>query len=104
MVDPGDADELAEELATQAGTRQSVAKPAGLDHDSITLNRIISALCLSIVFSENQFPPIESFPEGMPFRITLWLLLPMLPQFLIAQVPVLPQLQGRQQHHESAKS
>jgi hypothetical protein len=31
-------------------------------------------------------------------------LLPVLKQVLIAQVPVLPQLQGGQQHHESAKT
>jgi hypothetical protein len=37
--------------------------------------------------------------EGMLFRIMLQLLLPVLGQILIAQVPVLPQLQGRQQHH-----
>src|SRR5258705_10814416 len=38
----------------------------------IRLNRImISALCLSMIFSENRFPPIGSEPEGMLFRIML---------------------------------
>jgi hypothetical protein len=36
------------------------------------LNRImISSLCLSMIFSENRFPPIGSMPEGLLFRITL---------------------------------
>ena len=38
------------------------------------------------------------------FRITLYPLLPMPGHVLIAQVPVLPQLQGCQQHHEPAKT
>jgi len=38
----------------------------------IRLNRIIiSFLCLSMIFPENRFPPIGSWPEGMLFRIML---------------------------------
>ncbi len=70
MAIAADAGQLPEKPAIQVKTRRSVAKPAGLD-----------------------------LPEGMLFRIMLQLLLPVLGQVLIAQVPVLPQLQGRQQHH-----
>src|SRR5712692_3099383 len=42
------------------------------DHDPIRPNRImISSFCLSMIFSENRFPPIGSWPEGMLFRIML---------------------------------
>ena len=76
MVDSADAGQLPEKLAIRVKTRRSVAKPA-----------------------ENLFPPVGPWPEGMLFRIKLQLLLPVLGQVLIAQVPVLPQLQRRQQHH-----
>jgi hypothetical protein len=79
-------------------TRGSVAKPAGLDliylfeHDLRT-----SASRLSRAKTGS---PVGPWPEGMMlFRIMLQLLLAVLGQVLIAQVPVLPQLQGRQQHH-----
>ena len=38
---------------------------------------MISSLCLSMIFSENRFPPIGAWPEGMLFRIMLWLRLPL---------------------------
>jgi hypothetical protein len=56
-------------------------------------------MIFAFIPSENGFPPIGPWPEGMLFRIMLQLLLPVLGQILIAQVPVLPQLQRRQQHH-----
>jgi len=65
---------------------------------------MISSLCLSMIFSENRVPPIGAWPEGKLFRIMLQALLPVLKHVLIVQVPVLPQLQGREQHHESAKT
>ena len=67
----------------------------------------MSFVCLSMisgqalrVYPERKPVPIHrAVAEGMLFRIMLQLLLPVLGQVLIAQVPVLPQLQGRQQHH-----
>jgi hypothetical protein len=60
---------------------------------------MISGHALRVIPSKNRFSPVGPWPEGMPFRIKLQLLLAVLGQVLIAQVPVLPQLQGRQQHH-----
>src|SRR6266478_1131164 len=46
---------------------------AMLDHDPLRLNRImISSFCWSMIFSENRFPPVGSWPEGMLFRIMLY--------------------------------
>ena len=92
---------------THRGFVRKLAAPRyeTLDHDPIRLNRImISSLCLSMISSENRLLPIGSWPEGMLFRVMLQVLLPVLKHVLIVQVPVLPQLQGREQHHESAKA
>jgi hypothetical protein len=96
MAIAADAGQLPEKLAIQVKTRRSVAKPAGLD-----------LICLSMISGQTfrvypERKPVTSHravAEGMLFRIMLQLLLPVLGQILIAQVPVLPQLQGRQQHH-----
>src|SRR3954451_12238548 len=45
-------------------------------------------------------PPAAARPTGA----NSWLLLPVLGQVLVAEVPVLPQLQGCQQHHQSAEA
>jgi hypothetical protein len=49
----------------------------------------------------DQGPPVAPPKPVGPRR---YLSLPVLSQILIAQVPVLPQLQGREQHHDPAKT
>ena len=60
---------------------------------------MISGQALRVYPEQKPLPARRAGPEGMLFRIKLQLLLAVLGQVLIAQVPVLPQLQGRQQHH-----
>ncbi len=91
MAIAADAGQLPEKPAIQVKTRRSVAKPAGLD-----------LICLfehDLRASVSRLSTHRAVAEGTLFRIMLQLLLPVLGQVLIAQVPVLPQLQGRQQHH-----
>ena len=46
--------------------------PGRLESDSTELNQTLAlSFCLSMIFSENRFPPIGSEPEGMLFRIML---------------------------------
>ena len=97
MAIAADAGQLPEKLAIQVKTRRSVAKPAGLDLICLFEHDLRQALR---VYPERKpLPTHRAVAEGMLFRIMLQLLLPVLGQILIAQVPVLPQLQGRQQHH-----
>ena len=60
---------------------------------------MISGQALRVYHERKPVTSHRAVAEGMLFQITLQLLLPVLGQILIAQVPVLPQLQGRQQHH-----
>src|SRR6267142_4569768 len=44
-----------------------------LERDDFSSNRHPAlSFCLSMIFSENRYPPIGSWPEGMLFRIMLW--------------------------------
>ena len=95
MAIAADAGQLPEKLPIQVKTRRSVAKPAGLD--LICLFEHLRANVSRLSRAKTGYLPSGRGPRA--FRIMLQLLLPMLGQVLIAQVPVLPQLQGRQQHH-----
>src|SRR6266516_2753491 len=49
-----------------------VANTRPLESGSTELNQtLVVSFCLSMIFSENRFPPIGSWPEGMLFRIML---------------------------------
>jgi hypothetical protein len=60
---------------------------------------MISRQAFRVYLERKPVTSHRAVAEGMLFRIMFQLLLPVLGQILIAQVPVLPQLQGRQQHH-----
>ena len=96
MAIAADAGQLPEKLAIQVKTRRSVAKPAGLDLICL-FEHDFRASASRLSRAKTGYLPSGRGPRA--FRIMLQLLLPMLGQVLIAQVPVLPQLQGRQQHH-----
>jgi hypothetical protein len=52
--------------------RHHTKKAIALEPDSTGLNQTLAlSFCLSMIFSENRFPPIGSRPEGMLFRIRL---------------------------------
>src|SRR5712664_3356963 len=57
------------------GSRRARCAPHHEDHldrDGVSSNRHPALSCLSMIFSENRYPPIGSWPEGMLFRIMLY--------------------------------
>jgi len=92
MAIAADAGQLPEKRAIQVKTRRSVALDliCLFEHD-------LRASASRLSRAKTGYLPSGRGPRAI--RIMLQLLLPVLGQVLIAQVPVLPQLQGRQQHH-----
>jgi len=50
----------------------NMRREARLERDDFRMNRHRALIyCLSMIFSENRYPPVGSLPEGMLFRIML---------------------------------